>query len=106
MKIDPRTQLPGEVQSTPVKTSRNAGAAPSFKQSTGVNPAAGEDTVRISSTHTDLQTLKANLAAVPEVRVDRVDTLQQQVNSGYYKPDSQRVADAIIADQSRRGTKA
>jgi negative regulator of flagellin synthesis FlgM len=106
MKIDPRTQLPSETQPPPVKNSRNTGAAPNSKQSSGVKPATGEDTVRISSTHSDVQTLKANLANVPEVRVDRVNALQQQVNSGHYKPDSQKVADAIIADQSHLNTTA
>jgi flagellar biosynthesis anti-sigma factor FlgM len=105
MKIDPRTVLPADVQSTPVKNSR-AGAQPAGKESAGVKPAAGEDTVHISSVHSDVQTLKANLAHVPEVRAAKVNALQQRVSSGQYKPDSQKVADAIIAEQSRRSSKA
>ena len=106
MKIDPRTQLPGDAQSTPVKNSRNAGPTHGSSQSSGIKPATGEDTVKISSTHSDVQTLKANLAAVPEIRVERVNALQQQVNSGQYRPDSQKIADSIIADHSHRGAKA
>jgi flagellar biosynthesis anti-sigma factor FlgM len=106
MKIDPRTLLPSDVESTPVKNSRNAGGAPASTQSAGVKPSAGEDTVNISSTHSDVQTLKASLANVPEVRVDRVNALQQRVSAGQYYPDSQKVADAIIAEQLRRSGKA
>jgi len=105
MKIDPRTVLPADVQSTPVKNSR-AGAQPAAKDSTGVKPASGEDTVHISSVHSDVQTLKASLAHVPEVRAAKVNALQQRVSSGNYKPDSQKVADAIIAEQSRHSGKA
>ena len=105
MKIDPRTVLPADVQSTPVKNSR-VGAQPGAKDSSGVKPAAGEDTVHISSAHSDVQTLKANFAHVPEVRAAKVNALQQRVHSGNYKPDSQRVADAIIAEQSQRSSKA
>jgi flagellar biosynthesis anti-sigma factor FlgM len=104
MKIDPRTVLPGDVQSTPVKNSRT-GAQPGAKDSSGVKPAAGEDTVHISSAHGDVQTLKANFAHVPEVRTAKVNALQR-VHSGNYKPDSQKVADAIIAEQSQRSSKA
>jgi negative regulator of flagellin synthesis FlgM len=102
MKIDPRILLPADVQSTPVQNSRNTAAQSATKSSTGLKPSAGEDTVKISTTHSDLQLLKANLANIPEVRVAKVNALRQQVNSGQYKPDSQKVADAIIADHSRR----
>jgi len=49
-----------------------AGAQPGAKDSSGVKPAAGEDTVHISSAHSDVQTLKANFAHVPEVRAAKV----------------------------------
>ena len=104
MKIDPRTLLPADQQANPVKGSRNAGPA-SSKQASGLKPATGEDTVKISSTHSDLQTLKAGLERVPEVRVAQVSALQQKVNSGEYHPDSQKIADAIISEHARHSGK-
>jgi flagellar biosynthesis anti-sigma factor FlgM len=106
MKIDPRTALPTDAQSTPVKNSRHTAPQSTAKDSSGVKPASGEDTVNISSVHSDVQTLKASFANVPEVRVAKVSALQQRVSNGQYKPDSQKVADAIIADHSRRTSKA
>jgi flagellar biosynthesis anti-sigma factor FlgM len=107
MKIDPRVQFPGDIQPDAVKNSgktsvhstRAAGA-------NGVKPAAGEDTVNISSTHGDLQTLKASFAHVPEVRTALVTALRQQVNTGQFQPDSLKVADAVIADHAGRHTAA
>ena len=107
MKIDPKVQLPGEIQPDSVKNSRKSGGQSQGTSNTsGPGSAAGEDTVSISSTHGDVQTLKASFANVPEVRTTRVTALRQQVNSGQYQPDSQKVADAVIADQAGRNNAA
>ena len=107
MKIDPRIQLPSENQPDPVKSSHNSGVqSKGAASASGAHPAAGEDTVSISSTHGELQTLTASLANVPEVRTDRVNALQQRVDSGQYQPDSQKIADAILVDQAGRGARA
>ncbi|HEY2461199.1 MAG TPA: flagellar biosynthesis anti-sigma factor FlgM [Candidatus Acidoferrum sp.] len=99
MIIDPRLQFPTDSQPEPLKNTRTSGAtAQTAANNTGTKPAVGEDTVSISSTHSDIQTLTSNLANVPEVRTHRIDALQQSVTSGQYKPDSQKVADAILAD--------
>jgi flagellar biosynthesis anti-sigma factor FlgM len=107
MKIDPRLLLSGEAQPAAVKNSRNSGVRfNGSADASGTKPVTGEDTVSISSAHSDLQTLAANLANVPEVRVDRANALQQRVSSGQYKPDSHKVADAMIAEHSRRSSRA
>jgi len=103
MKIDPTIQFPNDPQSDRVS---NAPArtvqSQSSSSSSGASSATGEDTFSLSSAHGEVQTLSANLANVPEVRSQRVSALQQRVQSGNYKPDSAKVADAIIADQSGR----
>jgi anti-sigma28 factor (negative regulator of flagellin synthesis) len=38
---------------------------------------------------------------VPEVRADRVSVLQQQVQTGNFRPDSEKVADAMIAEHRK-----
>ena len=103
MKIDPRIQVPGDTQPDLVKNSRKTSfLSTGATNTTGIKPAVGEDTVSISSTHGDLQTLKAGFANVPEVRVPLVTALRQQVNSGQYQPDSLKVADAVIAEHASR----
>jgi flagellar biosynthesis anti-sigma factor FlgM len=102
MKIDPRVQLPGDIQTDSVKSSRKSGAqSQGTSGASGSSSATGQDTVSISSTHGDVQTLKASLENVPEVRVGVVNALQHKVNSGQYAPSSEKIADAIINEASR-----
>jgi flagellar biosynthesis anti-sigma factor FlgM len=105
MKIDPRIQFPNDPASEQVKNART-GASRSKSSSPGVSSAAGEDTVKLSSTHGEVQTLAAGLAHVPEVRTNRVQALQAQVRGGQYHPDSAKVADAMIQDHARINVKA
>lgn len=103
MKIDPTIQFPSDPQSdrvtnAPSKTTQSQSSG----SSSGTSSAGGEDTFSLSSAHGEVQTLTANLANVPEVRNQRVAALQQRINSGSYQPDSQKVADALIADQAGR----
>jgi len=106
MPIDPILQLPGGTQPEPLKNTRTGGAQPSSTANTaGLQSASGEDTLSLSSAHGEVQTLTASIANVPEVRTDRVTSLQQLVQGGQFQPDSGKVADAIIAEHSRLSTK-
>jgi flagellar biosynthesis anti-sigma factor FlgM len=107
MKIDPLIPLPGEVQTDSVQSSRKSGGqSQGSSGASATGSAAAQDTVNISSTHGDVQTLKANFSSVPEVRTSLVTALQQKVNSGQYAPSSAKIVDAIINDQASRAAKA
>jgi flagellar biosynthesis anti-sigma factor FlgM len=107
MKIDPRVQLPADTQPDRVQNAGKSGVhSTSAAKNTGVSPATGEDTVKLSSTHAQVQTLAAQLNNVPEVRTNRVQALQQQIHGGQYHPDSKQVADAIIKEHSGASAKA
>jgi negative regulator of flagellin synthesis FlgM len=105
MKIDPKVQLPSEVQPEAIQNSRKTGVQ---QQTAAVLPTAvptaGQDTVSISSTHSDLQTLKVQLDQTPEIRTDRVNALRQQVNNRQYSPSSANIAQAVISEQSILGS--
>jgi len=107
MKIDPRIQFTGELQSDQVKdTKGNAVRSQPGAQSGAANSVTGGDTVQLSSKHGEIQQLAAQVADVPDVRVDRVAPLQAKVQSGEYQPDSQKVAAAMLAEQTRQTSKA
>ena len=107
MKIDPRIQFPDDPQSSSTSQVQGSGkSATKSSASSGISASNGEDTVQLSSTHAEVRTLASDLAQVPEVRVHRVQVLQQRVKSGTFKPDSEKVADAIIAAHSRQASKA
>jgi flagellar biosynthesis anti-sigma factor FlgM len=105
MKIDPKVQLPGEIQPEALNNTRKT--AVQQQTSTVVPtavPTAGQDTVSISSTHSDLQTLKVQLDQTPEIRTDRVNALRQQVNNRQYSPSSANIAQAVINESSILGS--
>jgi flagellar biosynthesis anti-sigma factor FlgM len=105
MKIDPKIQLPGDIQPEALNNTRKTGVQ---QQAAAVVPTAvptsGQDTVSISSTHSDLQTLKVQLDQTPEIRTDRVNALRQQVNNRQYAPTSANIAQAVINESSILGS--
>jgi len=106
MKIDSRIQFPDDAQSSPVKGAGNGSSSRGASSAFGVSSSAGEDTVQLSGKHLEVRALAANLAQVPEIRAQRVQALHQRVHSGNFKPDSQEIADALIADHSKPARKA
>lgn len=103
MRIDPRLLPGGNGQLERVKDTRNKGVQqPAAGNVDHVSSGSAEDTVHLSSTHGDVQTLTAALAKVPEVRAERVAALRQQVHSGNYDPSSEKVAGAMIKEFSDR----
>jgi flagellar biosynthesis anti-sigma factor FlgM len=107
MFIDGKVQFPADSQPEQVKTTKNTGGAyAATGRLGGVSPSSGEDTVSLSSTHGEVQALTAGVAAVPEVRTERVTSLRGQISKGQYQPTSQQVADALIREHSKVNLKA
>ncbi|MGI9343806.1 MAG: flagellar biosynthesis anti-sigma factor FlgM [Gammaproteobacteria bacterium] len=59
-------------------------------------PGAPDDGVSITSTATSLQRIEAELAALPEIDERRVEEIRQQVESGTYRINAERLADRLI----------
>jgi len=68
------------------------------KPAAEVSPAqtAPEDRVQLSSSSIDVQKMKSIIQETPSVRMDRVQALKQQIESGEYKVDPYRVADKML----------
>jgi len=98
MKIDPKVPANSELQSDRVNNAQT-GAVQGQARAASASQGAAEDTFQASGRHAEVQRLTAQAANVPEVRTDKVAPLQAKVQRGAYKPDSQKVADALIADQ-------
>lgn len=72
-------------------------AASSVQERSG--KAAEERTeFQISLGQNDIQSLKAQLDKLPDVRQGKVQALQQAVQNGSYKVDNYQLADAIAAE--------
>jgi|SRR5271156_3720680 len=100
MYVDPKIQFPSDSQPEQVTSTKNA-ANPSGGAAKATGASSNEDTVSLSSKHGEVQTLATNLASVPEVRTDRVNSLRGQVSQGQYQPSSQKVADAIVREYGK-----
>jgi flagellar biosynthesis anti-sigma factor FlgM len=93
MKIDMPLTFPQQVE--PQRTG-TTGASPSQNQAgtEGISP----DLAQFSVDGGKIQQLNGNLAAVPDVRQDRVAALQQAISSGSYNVSGQQIAQAMSAD--------
>lgn len=56
------------------------------------------DTLQISPEARALQTFASALKNMPPVREEYVSRLKQQINSGAYKPDIEKIAEGIIKE--------
>ena len=106
MKIDPKIPANSELQSDRVKNSAGTGVpAQGQAKTAGTTAAQTEDTFKPSGRGAEVQQLAAQAGKVPDVRLEKVAPLQAKVQSGRYNPDSKKVADALIADHSRKTSK-
>ena len=95
MRIDNLTnsaasQIAGESDAQKVN-SRNVGAA---------NSSAGEDRTTLTSDTASVNSLVNVAMNSPEVRQDKVDSLQQAINSGQYKLDPTAIAASMLDEQA------
>lgn len=101
MNIDPKIQITGDAQSEPVQSQRTGDRVSGTSKAAQVLPGSGEDTVSISSTHQEVQSLTASLTAVPEVRSQLVSSFRERIQQGQYQPSSNQVADAIAQEYGK-----
>jgi flagellar biosynthesis anti-sigma factor FlgM len=85
---------------TPLENQKPARTAKSSSTGKGENAAVLQEasSTEVSLSGTGVQALRAQLATVPSVRQERVQSLQRAVENGTYNPSSQQIADAIHAD--------
>jgi len=93
MKIDAPLSFPQQIEPQRVGTTSS-----SPSQNQGGSVALSPDLAQFSVDGEKVQELKAGLAAVPEVRQDRVAALQTAIASGNYSVSGQQIAQAMSSD--------
>ena len=93
MKIDAPLTFPQQAEPQRVGTS---GSPPA--QNLGGTVALTSDSTQLSMDGGKVQQLKADLAAVPDVRQDRVAALQKAIAAGSYRVSGQEIAQAMSSD--------
>ncbi|HTP69350.1 MAG TPA: flagellar biosynthesis anti-sigma factor FlgM [Dongiaceae bacterium] len=104
MKIDPKVQSPGQLQSDALQGAKKAATRPTTANAESHSPVSG-DTIQISSRHAEVHQMTAQAAELPEVRAEKVAPLKASVAQHAYHPDSGKVADAMIAEHSAKSAK-
>ena len=64
------------------------------------NASGSEDRATLTSDSSSVQSLVSTAMNSPEVRQDKVDSLQQAVNSGQYKLDPAGIAASMLDEQA------
>jgi len=59
-------------------------------------PAPQGDQIDISSTSRQVQQLKGAVASIPDVRLDKIDGIKDQVEDGTYHVESEKLAKAVV----------
>lgn len=59
-----------------------------------------DDVARLSTGSDAVENLKTQLNAVPEVRQERVESLQQSISNGSFQASPQHIADAMLRDRT------
>lgn len=78
--------------------SKSATSGPKTHDMTNKPPATAEDVAHLATGSDAVQTLKAQLDNVPEIRQQKVDSLKQAIAQGAYQMHPQQIAAAMLAD--------
>ena len=60
-----------------------------------------KDTVNLSPTSQELESVLEDISHLPEIRKDRVEQIRQALNAGTYQVSSDQIADRIIQETVR-----
>jgi negative regulator of flagellin synthesis FlgM len=78
--------------------SRRVGASQKTDDAAPVRPASQGDSVSLSLKARRLQAARETLAAMPEIREEKVAAIRAQIEAGTYKIDGEKIADKMIAE--------
>lgn len=70
----------------------------SGKKIASLGNAGGSDYVEISRIGHEYQSAKKAIAAAPDIREDRVETIKEAISSGTYEVSDEKLADKLLDD--------
>lgn len=92
---------PGSVGSTQGVTGSKPSATPA---SAPVAPASPTDAVQVSSAARLVAVAHEALAVVPDIRMDKVEAIKNQLDADAYHPDGEAVAEGLIKEHMAKGS--
>jgi flagellar biosynthesis anti-sigma factor FlgM len=94
---------PGGVGSTQSVTGPKPSATP---VSTSMTPAAVTDAIQVSSAARLVAVAQAALAVVPDIRMEKVEAIKNQLEADAYNPDGEEVAEGLIKEHLAKASHA
>jgi len=94
---------PGGVGSTQSVTGPKPSATP---VSTPMTPAAATDAIQVSSAARLVAVAQAALAVVPDIRMEKVEAIKNQLDADTYSPDGEEVAEGLIKEHLAKASHA
>ena len=70
----------------------------------GAGHEQGDDKATLSSGQDQTATLVSQTMATPNMRLDKIEALRQAINSGEYKIEPDKIADAMLNDSAKVGS--
>ena len=98
MRVSGKSSGVGSTQSVSSGTKSLGTASPA-----PVGATAGSDAGQVSSAARLVAVAQEALAAVPDIRTDKVEAIKSQLDSDAYHPDGEAVADGIIKEHLAHG---
>ena|GEM_PF-1404502 len=77
----------------------NSQKKPQVSRGREIAPADRADTLEISDQAREIQEIQSELKDLKEVRQDKVDRFKREIESGAYRVDARKVADAMLAER-------
>lgn len=93
MRIDLTNSAAGQIANEPASKQVNT-------QSGGVNQAGSEDRTTFTSDSASVNSLVSTAMNSPEIRQDKVTSLQQAIGNGQYQLDPQKIAASMIDEHA------
>ena len=90
----------GGVGSTQSVSGPKASSTPA---SSPVAPVPGSDAVQVSSAARLVAVAQEALAVVPDIRMDKVEAIKNQLDADAYNPDGEAVAEGLIKEHLAKG---
>ena len=82
----------------PSQYTHRAGASQHAAQTQPARPAAAGDAVSLSPQVRELQSARESLAAMPEIREEKVAAIRAQIEAGTYVVDGEKIAGRMIEE--------
>ena len=99
MRISGKSGGTGSIQSVGgAKGSATSAAGP-------VSPAAASDAVQVSSAARLVAVAQEVLAVTPDIRMEKVEAIKNQLDADDYHPDGEAVAEGLIREHLVKGSR-